>query len=144
MIASGDTLNLAFSDCAPSGLERDWYLVLDGMPLTAEVAAMRARPAQQDPVVLPIAFRLHPNTPNPFRRMTRIACDLPTPGVASVEIFDAQGRLVQVMRGWFAAGRVSWNWDQRDRSGRAVGAGIYAYRVKWNGREASAKMVVLP
>jgi hypothetical protein len=144
VVPSGDTLLMSFSE--PSGGEgvRDWYLVVEGQPLPADIAAARARPAKQEPPAPVLAFRLHSNTPNPFRRSTHITFDLPTSGATRLEVFDSQGRLIRSISDWSPAGRNSVEWDQRDRSGRLVSAGIYHYRLRWAGREARAKMVVLP
>ncbi len=50
----------------------------------------------------------------------------PVAGVASVEVFDAQGRPVRRLAGKpMAAGNASLTWDGRDEAGKSVAGGVY-------------------
>ena len=144
LVAPGDTLRLSFQDVAPSGgLERDWYLALDGVPVSLEFAAFKARPAGDSPK-LPTAFALLPNTPNPFRHSTLLRFDLSVASDVRVEVFDSMGRRVWSRAAYMSAGRHAVEWDLRAGRGRTVGAGIYSYRVNAGGRALTGKIVVLP
>lgn len=143
-IPSGDTLRLAFEDIVlAGGSERDWYLVIEGTPLSPEVATFKARPAG-GPMPTPTAFALHQNAPNPFARATRISYDLPVGATVRLEIFDTQGRLVRRFVALESAGRHSIDWDLRDAHGSLAAPGIYSYRMSARGFEAKRKMVVIP
>jgi flagellar hook assembly protein FlgD len=62
----------------------------------------------------------------------------------SLEVFDAGGRRVAtVFSGFQPQGQHQAAWDGRDDDGRAVGAGVYFYRL-WAGNTVlSRKMVRL-
>ena len=145
MIPARDTLLLAFQDPPPpaEGVARDWFLVLEGTPVSAQVAAFMARQASDEthPV---LEFRLHQNVPNPFRRTTDIAFELPTRTEARLEIFDAPGRRVRGFAGRYEPGLHRIEWDLRDARGRIVPPGIYAYRLVAGGSTAKRKLVVIP
>ena len=139
-----DTLRLAFDEPISAGAQqRDWYILLEGAPVAAEVAAF-LRGAGHDAAEPPVRFALHQNVPNPFSNNTVIAFDLPVAADARLDVFDAQGRLVYRVSEHFAAGRHAVDWDLRDRNGRLARPGIYAYRLRAGGFVAQRKMVVMP
>jgi hypothetical protein len=84
------------------------------------------------PEIVPLAI-----APNPSRSVVRIVA--PTAGpteVATLEVMDVSGRILQRIAG--SPGAV-FEWNGRDRDGRALDAGIYCYRVvtprrTWFGR----------
>ncbi|MBK6736156.1 MAG: S8 family serine peptidase [bacterium] len=84
-------------------------------------------------------FGLDRNYPNPFNPVTTIAYSLGSPAHARLEIFDATGRLVEVLvdesRG---AGRHTVDWQP---DGRA--SGVYFARFAAEGRVATTRMVLL-
>ncbi len=144
IVPSRDTLSLLFEDLPKQeGTARSWYLALEGVPVTASVAAFMAGRAHEERATV-TAFRLHPNIPNPFQRSTLIGFDLPSGGIASLEVFDTQGRRIWTHRGRYEPGRHSVAWDLRDRSGRIARPGIYSYRLSAAGDVAVRKMVVIP
>jgi flagellar hook assembly protein FlgD len=83
--------------------------------------------------------------PNPFNPMTRIHYYVPDESVVTLEIFDTSGRLVvrlvdneRMPRGMHAV-----EWRGVDGHGRAVGSGVYYYRLKIGAETISKKMVLL-
>ena len=93
---------------------------------------------------LPAVFRLHPASPNPFMDRTRLEFELPKATPARVALYDVAGRLVHVLADApFAAGRHEVAWDGRDRSGRAVSAGIYFLRMDAGPNRSHQKLVVM-
>lgn len=85
-------------------------------------------------------------SPNPLSAGGRghIRFTLSRQGRAVVTIFDLQGRRVRtVFDGTGAAGENEAVWDGRDASGRAVGSGVYFYRLNAEGKQFSQKLVVL-
>ncbi len=91
-----------------------------------------------------IAGMLSQNTPNPFNPSTEIAFSIPAPERVSLRVFDAAGRLVATLFDGLApegTSRVAWN--GRDEQGRAVGSGVYFYRLSTPRGEESRKMVLL-
>lgn len=148
VVPAADTLQLAFTDAeaAATGYQRNWYLALDGTPVSALTATFLAARASQEgaPPPLPTRFALHQNVPNPFRSATEFRFDLPVAADVRLEVFDALGRLVRMFRSLEPAGRHRLEWDLSDSRGRVVPAGVYTYRMRAGAFEARRKMVVLP
>ena len=145
IVVPGDTLLLGFTDyAAPAGTERSWFLVVDGMPLTPEMAREMADRERLDaPGPPPLAFRLHQNVPNPFSRATRFDFDLPVAADVALEVYDLQGRLVRRFASHEAPGRRSYRWDLLDNDGHRVAPGVYAYRLRAGPFTAERKLVVM-
>lgn len=75
--------------------------------------------------------RLAPNAPNPFASSTTIEYELGRPARAHLAVYDVGGRLVRTLvEGEMSAGRHTFTWDGRDGARRAVGAGVYFYRLR--------------
>jgi hypothetical protein len=82
---------------------------------------------------------LSQNNPNPFSRETAIAFTVPVAGHATLDVFDATGRLVETLvDGDMSAGAYTVSWD-RD----GVSSGVYFYRLNSNGNSLTKKMVVV-
>ena len=75
---------------------------------------------------LPVRFALHQNYPNPFNPSTAITYDVPEPADVKITVFDALGRLVEVLgTRHLAPGTYTVTWDARD-----VPSGVYFYRLE--------------
>ena len=80
--------------------------------------------AQRD--VLPAAFALHGNYPNPFQHTTQIVFDLPWPADVTVDVLDVLGRRMLLIPSQDMAG----GWGRSiSLSGATLPAGLYMYRV---------------
>ena len=91
----------------------------------------------------PGVFKLYRNSPNPFRRATRIAYDLPVRSNVSLSIYDVDGRQVtKLADGWQEAGRYSLNWDGRDKKGRVCPSGVYFCSMRTEDNDAVKKMLI--
>jgi hypothetical protein len=87
---------------------------------------------------------LRQNTPNPFNPTTHIAFEMQTAGRATLEIFDASGRLVRTLvDGFLPAEAHSYEWDGRDAMGRAMSSGIYLYRLQVGDNTMTRKMTLM-
>ncbi len=81
---------------------------------------------------LPEKFSLLQNDPNPFNPATAIRFELPSVGIATLKIYDLNGRLVRtLLAGPKSAGEHTLVWDGRDDAGFAVAAGVYLYRLEF-------------
>jgi hypothetical protein len=94
------------------------------------------------------AFRLHQNSPNPFKDGTLISFELGPKELAlkpSVSIYDASGRFVERLPvktdGKGVEGHVSW--EGRDSGGRVLPSGVYFFRLEAGERRITRKMVML-
>lgn len=91
------------------------------------------------------AFALHPPSPNPLRRVTTLAFDLPRRSRIALSVHDLSGRLVTMLaRGAWSPGRHSLTWSASDDAGRAVAAGLYFVRLEAGGHSRVARVAVLP
>ena len=93
---------------------------------------------------LPTDFSLGQNYPNPFNPSTVIPYQLPTAGHVRLDVFNVLGqRLATLVDAERSAGAHTAQWDGTDASGRAVGAGVYIYRLSSGGMTESKRMVLV-
>jgi len=89
------------------------------------------------------------NFPNPFNPETWIPYSIAQEAIASVQIFDAGGKLIrQLNLGKKTAGRYfskekAAYWDGRNNLGERVASGVYFYYLTAGDYEATRKMIVL-
>jgi len=83
------------------------------------------------------------NFPNPFKPTTTIEYTLSEHASAVLGIYDAAGRLIaRLDQGVREAGTHQVEWNGRDADGRAVGSGVYFYKLE-GVRSIGAKKMVL-
>ena len=93
---------------------------------------------------LPADFALGQNYPNPFNPSTIIPYQLPTSAHVRLEVFNMLGqRLATLVDEERSAGMHTAQWDATDAAGRAVGAGVYIYRLSSGGMSMSGRMVLV-
>ena len=93
---------------------------------------------------LPTDFALGQNYPNPFNPSTIIPYQLPSAGHVRLDVFNVLGqRLATLVDAEQSAGVYTAQWDATDASGRAVGAGVYIYRLSSGGMTESRRMVLV-
>jgi hypothetical protein len=91
-----------------------------------------------------LPLTLDQNRPNPFNPSTEIRFALPYRCAARLDVFDTAGRLIRILHdGTMEAGRHSVVWDGTNNAGRAVGSGVYFYRLRAGKETVSRKMVLL-
>ena len=94
--------------------------------------------------VLPAAFQLYQNHPNPFNPTTTIEYELPRAAMVILKVFDLLGREVETLvRGYRNAGRWSVVWGGVDRRGRGVAPGVYFYQLRAGGQVQVKKMMLI-
>ena len=92
---------------------------------------------------LPTDFALGQNYPNPFNPSTIIPYQLPASDHVRLDVFNVLGqRLATLVDAERSAGMHTAQWDGTDASGRAVGAGVYIYRLS-SGRMMESRRMVL-
>ena len=93
---------------------------------------------------LPQGFALGQNYPNPFNPSTLIPYQIPTAAHVRLEMFNVLGqRVATLVDGEQSAGAHTAQWDATDAAGRAVGAGVYIYRLSSGGATVSRRMVLI-
>jgi hypothetical protein len=81
-------------------------------------------------VTVPASFSLSQNYPNPFNSSTEIQFSLSMSSVASLVIYDIQGREVRrLFDSDYEAGTHSVIWNGTDNSNQLVSSGIYFYKL---------------
>ncbi|MFN0149414.1 MAG: cytochrome c peroxidase [bacterium] len=91
------------------------------------------------------AFRLHPNSPNPFRPETSIRYEMFEGAPVQLAIYDAAGRAVRrlVEASHQPAGEYRVTWDGRDDFGSEAAAGVYFYRLAAGATTETRRAVLL-
>lgn len=97
--------------------------------------------------VLPRAFTLSQNVPNPFNPSTTISYIVPEEtagGRVSIRVYNLRGALVRsLVDRDHQPGVYAVEWDGRDESGRDLPSGVYFYRLKAETAAISRKMVLI-
>ena len=93
---------------------------------------------------LPARFALGPNYPNPFNPSTIIPYQLAASSQVRLEVFNLLGqRITTLVDGERAAGFHTATWHATDGAGRAVGAGVYIYRMTVGAESQTGRMVLI-
>ena len=93
---------------------------------------------------LPEGFSLGPNYPNPFNPSTIIPYQLAASSAVRLEVFNLLGqRVTTLVEGERPAGFHTATWHATDAAGRAVGAGVYIYRLAVGAASQTGRMVLL-
>ena len=93
---------------------------------------------------LPHRFTLGQNYPNPFNPSTIIPYQLAASTRVRLEVFNILGqRLATLVDEEQAAGSHTATWNATDAAGRAVGAGVYFYRLRGGGKTLTGRMVLV-
>ncbi|HOX24870.1 MAG TPA: S8 family peptidase [Candidatus Krumholzibacteria bacterium] len=99
--------------------------------------------AVDDPVV-PVAFRVDANFPNPFNPTTTIRFAIPASARTQVVVYDVRGRLVKTLIDEvLPAATHSVQWRGDDARGREAAAGIYVYKVTSGEHAAVGRMALI-
>ena len=126
----------------------DWTDLRRSVDTTTDAAGYFALPLQtlstERGTALPTDFALGQNYPNPFNPSTIIPYQLPAAGHVRLEVFNVLGqRLATLVDAERSAGTHTAQWDGTDAAGRAVGAGVYIYRLSSGGQTESRRMVLV-
>ena len=93
---------------------------------------------------LPERFALGPNYPNPFNPSTVIPYQLAASSAVRLEVFNLLGQhIATLVDGERPAGFHTATWHATDATGRAVGAGVYIYRMTVGMERQTGRMVLL-
>ena len=93
---------------------------------------------------LPARFALGPNYPNPFNPSTIIPYQLAASAQVRLEVFNLLGqRIATLVDEERPAGFHTATWHATDAAGRAVGAGVYIYRMTVGVESQTGRMVLI-
>ncbi len=94
--------------------------------------------------VLPGAFELYQNFPNPFNPATTIMFDMPRTEKVTLTIYNILGQEICTPYNSMAqAGRHTVVWNGLDNSGQPVASGLYLYRLTSESSSMIRKMMLL-
>jgi len=100
--------------------------------------------AIDDPVVPELPAFSICNYPNPFNPSTTIAYELPEDGLVQLSIYNLKGQLVRkLLDKPQSIGAHSVIWDGKDATGTTCSSGMYFYRVSYNGKSITKKMLMM-
>lgn len=127
-----------------SGFMRGIYHI-DNLRLVALTPPQETSVTELKAAMIPSAFTLHQNAPNPFNNTTTIEFDLPRPSkLVTLDIFNIAGQCVTtLLRKQQAAGHYALYWDGHDNAGNPVGTGVYFYRLQTEKLSATRKLLLL-
>jgi hypothetical protein len=82
--------------------------------------------------MLPVAYTLAQNVPNPFNPETTIHYELPEMANVRLVIYDLSGQAIRTLvhDAHHQPGQYTVMWDGQDGAGRPVASGVYFYRLE--------------
>jgi hypothetical protein len=94
--------------------------------------------------VIPQAFSLSQNCPNPFNPQTEIRYALPKACYVKLSIYNLLGQRIRTLVNEYqAAGHKTVHWDGTDEDGREVASGVYFSRIQAREFTDSRKMILM-
>lgn len=94
--------------------------------------------------ILPAAFLLEPNYPNPFNPTTTINYAIPKRAEVKLTVYDIRGQEVTILsESDKPPGNYEIQWDGKDHSGNQVSTGVYLCRLEAGSYIKTIKMVYL-
>ena len=95
-------------------------------------------------MLFPERFRLYQNYPNPFNPFTIIDYSIGKRGMVTLKIFNSLGQKVRTLvASMQEVGMKSVTWNGLDDTGTPVSSGLYFYRLQFNNKVLSRKMLLL-
>jgi hypothetical protein len=143
LAGTGDLFEVQFSgDCSTPVVLLAQDLAVDARGLDGDRLTVRFHRVAGS--LIPQAFSLDANYPNPFNPLTTIRFALPAPLTVHLAVFGLDGRKVATLAGAdYEAGVHEVIWNGRDDRGRAVAAGTYVYRIDAGPHRQVKKMVLV-
>ena len=96
------------------------------------------------PDQIPAVTKLEGNYPNPFNPVTKIAYSISKPTNVTLEIYNLKGqKVITLVNGYQTPKNYTVIWNGKDYNGKAVGSGVYFYRLKAGKYTATKKMIMM-
>lgn len=120
----------------------DLINLIEGYTIDGEFGVNLANNLGAHLALLPDAYALDRNFPNPFNPETTIRYAVPEAGNVSLIVYNILGQeVVTLSDERHAPGFYVLRWDGRDQVGRGVASGVYLYRMQANGKTESFTQV---
>ena len=150
IITQSEMITIAYDIKVDAGERMSWILRSEsGIDYTIEGTGEITVPSEErfvlnKEIVIPSAFTLHQNFPNPFNPITTLMYDLPSDAFVTLSIYDMLGREVtQLVNTNQKTGFKSVTWNATDSMGKPVSAGVYLYQIQAGEFVQTRKMVLL-
>jgi len=131
-------------DGVPYGIQTSDEFVFAGTANVTVPAMDMSELEDVEEITIPLVTTLKGNYPNPFNPSTTIAFDLAADGHVSIDVFNIKGQKVKTLTNeMMKAGRYSVVWNGDDNIGRAVGSGVYFYRMTSGQYTKTQKMLLM-
>lgn len=99
---------------------------------------------QNELTVVPEAYNLYRNYPNPFNPTTTIQYDMPQTGFVAITVYDMLGNVVQTLvNSTQSSGHYSIQWNGKNQNGQKVASGIYFVQMRAGDYLSTQKMTLL-
>jgi hypothetical protein len=132
-----------FTSLTPT-IVQDYSTMSFGTSLHPSPGAFRSVNLKTGNQVVPPAFSMTRNYPNPFNPSTTITFGIPTTGVVKLDIYNVKGQKVKsLLKDNCDPGYHQIVWDGTDNGNRGVGSGIYFSRIEYNGKSQTQKMMLM-
>lgn len=126
------------------GATSGYSLTVNGGLANIIQMAEKGDPVRSALTAAPLVTSLFQNQPNPFRINTAIHFALAQAGQVSIQVFDANGRLVHTLaEREFEPGVHDVEWNGRSADGQVMAPGVYFYRLTAPGFGRTRKMLLL-
>ena len=120
----------------------DLINLIEGYTIDGEFGVNLANNLGAHLALLPDAYALDRNFPNPFNPETTIRYAVPEAGNVSLIVYNILGQeVVTLSDERHAPGFYALRWDGRDQFGRGVASGVYLYRMQASGKTESFTQV---
>ncbi len=97
-----------------------------------------------DPSIPALTTKLDSNYPNPFNPSTTIRYSLKEAGPVSIDIYNVKGQLVRTLVNEVQeAGNHTVVWNGIDKNNKAVGSGVYFYKMNAGKYSSTKKMIMM-
>jgi len=96
---------------------------------------------------IPPTLTLYPAVPNPFNPVAEITYGIPqsdAPRRVVINVYDARGRrVITLVDATRLPGVYRVSWNGTDHKGNPAASGVYFYRIAWNQKTQTQRMVLL-
>ncbi len=140
IVRADDMTGLGWTTYGTEGIGQNNFMIPMGIVVGRRMAAPASAPNSLSLLSSsPVRF-----APNPFSGSSAISFEVPAGGAtARLRIYDAAGRLERVLGGGaLPAGAGRMVWDGRDEGGRAVGSGVFFYRLDVGSRSTGGRVLL--
>lgn len=95
-------------------------------------------------LVVPVAFTVNSNYPNPFNPSTTISFEIPETNLVDVSIYNIKGqRICQLINKSMNSGHHTINWKGTNENNMPVSSGIYFTKIRYKNQIKTIKMLLL-